>query len=61
MPNVTAKYWASTGVGYMTGQMLLVCNPAAASFQHKKIGLSETDLFGQNHFRKLYLPSRPSK
>ena len=24
MPNVTAKYWASTGVGYMTGQMLLV-------------------------------------
>ena len=61
MPNVTAKYWASTGVGYMTGQMLLVCNAVAASFQYKRIGSSETDLFGQNHFRKLYLPSCPSK
>ena len=40
-------------------------NAAAAKiylgFQYKKIGLSETDLFGQNHFRKLDLPSRPSK
>ena len=36
-------------------------NAAAASFQYKRIGLSETDFFGQNHFRKLDLPSRPSK
>ena len=36
-------------------------NAAAASFQYKRIGLSETDFFGQNHFRKLDLPSRPCK
>ena len=35
-------------------------NAAAANFQYKGIGLSETDLFGQNHLRKLDLPSRPS-
>ena len=61
MPNVTAKYWASTGVGYMTGQMLLVfqvmLQPPA--FNIKELGWAKQIFLGKIILENLIFLAAP--